>query len=342
MDDARGTRRKPSFSGRGTVSEFTSETSGGQSPPKYVVAVSGGVDSIVLLDMLMYYWETVAKGMKALPELQGVERSLELISKDLAEGQAPPFIITHFDHGIRPESSADARFVEALAKKYALAFETKREELGENASEELARQRRYAFLHEVAARHKARIVTAHHADDVVETIAINLQRGTGWRGLAVLDNEYIERPLLTKTKQELYEYALSRRLEWVEDETNASDAYLRNRTRRVLHGAVSSAEKARLLTLWQKQLQQKAAIDKETTRLLKNQAGSRYFFTHIDEVTALELLRANLLLHEVSLTRPARKRLLHAIKTMQPGSTFEAGGGVKIEFTQRNFIVKLP
>ena len=136
---------------------------------RYVVAVSGGVDSVVLLDMV-------------------------------AQEVAPQrLIVAHFDHGIRPESADDAAFVKSLAKQYGLTFETKREELGANASEELAREHRYAFLRDVAKRYSATIMTAHHADDIIETIAINMTRGTGWRGLAVLDSPGIERPLLDKT-----------------------------------------------------------------------------------------------------------------------------------------------
>lgn len=275
----------------------------------YIVAVSGGVDSVVLLDML------VKKGEHEL-------------------------IVAHFDHGIRPESDADARFVKALAEMYNLPFETKREELGKNASEELARDHRYAFLRSVAKKHSAKIVTAHHSDDVLETIAINLQRGTGWRGLAVLDREDIERPLLSMTKAEIYEYALTHQLEWVEDETNASDEYLRNRIRRVVHSTLSTEAKLKLVEFRSKQLDQKKAIEVETKKLTEEYGASRYFFSHIDEASALDLLRALLLKNMASLTRPQRRRLLHAIKTMRPGGTYEAGNGITVNFTKRDFVVK--
>lgn len=75
-------------------------------------------------------------------------------------------------------------------------------------------------------------MTAHHADDVVETIAINLLRGTGWRGLAVFGADDVYRPMTVWFKHEIIEYAKKHQLEWREDSTNASDAYLRNRVRK--------------------------------------------------------------------------------------------------------------
>ena len=147
---------------------------------KRVVAVSGGVDSVVLLDML------AAEGVN--------------------------IVVAHFDHGIRPDSAADARFVKALAARYGVEYIGKREELGADASEELARERRYAFLHEVAQKHHAKLVTAHHLDDLIETIALNMRRGTRWQGLRAMSDERIERPLLKRTKSELIAYALETRL----------------------------------------------------------------------------------------------------------------------------------
>lgn len=82
---------------------------------KYVVAVSGGVDSVVLLDML------VKTGEHEL-------------------------VVAHFDHGIRNESTDDANFVAGLAAQYGLPFKVTQGHLGSAASEELARNKRYEFL----------------------------------------------------------------------------------------------------------------------------------------------------------------------------------------------------
>jgi len=282
---------------------------------KYVVAVSGGVDSVVLLDMLS----------KKLPTIY------QLPSNNYQ------LVVAHFDHGIREDSAADAVFVAGLASKYNLVFETKREKLGPNASEEKARNRRYEFLRSVAKKHNAKLVTAHHADDIVETVAINLLRGTGWRGLAVLDSGII-RPLTDMSKSEIINYAQENKLEWHEDSTNASDAYLRNRIR---HKTVELDDDTRrqLLGLWAEQKSLKSLIDDEVVGLASDGPNySRYFFTHLDLSTGLELLR-----HIVGarLTRPQLTKVLHAIKTILPNKTYQAGGGVKINFTSRNFTVEL-
>jgi tRNA(Ile)-lysidine synthetase-like protein len=271
----------------------------------YVVAVSGGVDSVVLLDVLSR------------------QPSLELI-------------VAHFDHGIREDSAQDAIFVADLAKKYGLPFETKREELGPNASEDRARARRYEFLHSVANKYKAKLITAHHSDDVIETIIINLLRGTGWRGLAVLDSDIV-RPLININKSETLSYAKSNGLKWHEDATNISDNYLRNRIRHKLVD-IDEDTKRKILELWSRQKSLKRLINEEVKVLIGNNTYSRYFFINIDYKTGMECLRY---ITDTRLTRPQLLRTMLAIKTALPQKKYQAGNSVEINFTARNFTVKL-
>lgn len=273
---------------------------------RYVVAVSGGVDSVVLLHQL------------------SLMRDLELV-------------VAHFDHGIRDDSSQDAKFVAGLAKFYDLPFEVKREKLGKNSSENLARNRRYKFLRSIAEKYDALIITAHHSDDAIETIAINITRGTGWRGLAVLDSDII-RPLLGTTKQDILIYAQRHHLKWREDGTNASDVYLRNRIRRKTTD-LTDDNRLKLLKLRQSQIRQKNDIDNEVSRLIgAGPAYTRYFFGQLDEKTAIECLRY---ITQARLTRPQLRAAILAIKTSLPGKTFQAGNGVVLSFTSRNFSMKL-
>lgn len=282
---------------------------------KYIVAVSGGVDSVVLLDIL--YHKTASYKVRPCNNTA--------------------LVVAHFDHGIRPDSADDARFVGELAGKYDLPFENKREELGADASEELARTRRYAFLRELAAKHQATIATAHHLDDLVETVAINLVRGTGWRGLAVLDSD-IYRPLLDVTKQEIKEYAKSHQLIWREDSTNADTTYLRNRLRRQTM-QLPLDTKRQIAALRATQCDLKCQIKAETERLVGNRKRyDRYFFIQADTASALECLYY---VTHGRLTRPQLARALMAIKLFKPGRIFQAGGGVKLGFTSRHFTVEV-
>lgn len=269
---------------------------------KYVVAVSGGVDSVALLDMLS-----------------------RVASNEI--------IVAHFDHGIRDDSAEDEKFVRELAERYGYPYVSKREVLGASAGEDLARLRRYDFLNRVAAEHDARIVTGHHLDDLVETLAINLHRGTGWRGLAAFSSR-TARPLLQTPKIDIIKYAESRGLTWREDSTNASDAYLRNRIRQHAH-ALPAEHKQRLHELHVAQ----KALRKEIRREIHGLVGdgphySRYVFTALQPKVALECLR---FATQGRLTRPQLERLLHAIKVAAAGTKYEAGSGIVVQFSTRNF-----
>lgn len=276
-----------------------------------VVAVSGGVDSVVLLDFL-------------------------------SRQQRYELVMAHFEHGIRGEASqADARFVEYLSQKYRVKYEIGYGNLSKSASEADAREKRYAFLKGVASKYGGRIVTAHHLDDLVETVAINLVRGTGWRGLAVFGNASLLRPLLRYQKSELYDYALRHRLEWVEDETNRTDAYLRNRLRSATT-ALPLDIKRQLATLREAQRALRVAIDLEAAAIIgSGPEFSRHPLIVTDATSASELLRAAVKSATgYSPTRPQLDRALLAIKTARPGTLHSLGGGVRLRFGRRHFLVE--
>lgn len=193
-------------------------------PGIYVLAVSGGVDSVVLLNLLR------AKYLK------------DKVSKH-------QFIIAHFDHGIRPDSKVDRLFVQGLAEKYDLPFVFDNGELGKDSSEALAREARYNFLNRVKVAAKAKaIITAHHQDDMLETAVINLLRGTGRRGLTALKSgSSIIRPMLHLSKNDILSYANGNHLEWHEDSTNLDTKYLRNHVRHNLLPKFSARERRQFL-----------------------------------------------------------------------------------------------
>ena len=272
---------------------------------KLVVAVSGGVDSVVLLDIL---WRT----------------------------HRHELVVAHFDHGIRKNSADDARFVEELAKKYDLPFELKREELGEHTSEEFARQRRYEFLRNVTGRCHGQVVTAHHQDDVVETIALNIMRGTRWRGLAVMSDGRILRPLVGQTKQDIYNYAMRHRLEWCEDETNLTDKYARNRVRSEMNRSLDAETRGKLADLWRKQRKLRQEIENESKNF-ENQMTSRYFLTNISLSVAEELLYEYVLEKTgTSLLSLQLERLAMAVRTGKADTNWHIAPNVRVKLTQKN------
>lgn len=165
----------------------------------YVVAVSGGVDSMVLLNVV-----------RKIPEVE--------------------VVVAHFDHGIREDSHQDRRLVERVAKSYGLNFVTEEGRLGPDASEEKARKSRYDFLRKVKHDCRAKaIITAHHKNDLLETAIHNLLRGTGrWGLIALRSREDILRPLLPYSKTEIVGYAKKHRLSWRDDSTNQNVKYRRN------------------------------------------------------------------------------------------------------------------
>lgn len=280
---------------------------------KYIVAVSGGVDSVVLLDMLA----------------QGTMKCSE-----------DELIVAHVDHGIRPDSAADERFVRQLAGNYNCTYYSRRFELGEGASEDMARSARYGFLRELAEKYKATIVTAHHRNDLVESVAVNLVRGTGWRGLAVLSRGGMARPLLYFSKEHLYGYAVQHRLEWVEDETNQTAAYMRNRIR-AKSGLICDETIQEVVDLRDKQCKLSKEIDSEVARLcLEYEGRLRYFFTMLDVSISKDILRIWVYLKTKQwITRPTAERALVDIKVAQPFTKCELGQGLYLEILKRNIVV---
>lgn len=281
---------------------------------KYVLAISGGVDSVVLLDL--------------------VARDLDFRMLHFPDAEFPrDFVVAHFEHGVRGVTSVrDAEFVRGLADKHNLEFALGSGKLGRNASEELARKKRHKFLQKIASENNALIVTAHHADDLFETIVMNLIRGTGWRGLAPMTNEQILRPLLDMTKAEIVRYAIDHDLMWAEDATNFSFDYFRNRVREFVV-RIPNDKRCEFLELNEKQRILRDKIENEIPKY-PNGVLPRQSLTTIPENVAVEILRVAT---DEKLTRPQLKRLLTFIKTAKPHKRTEYGS-LKITVTKTQIL----
>lgn len=179
-----------------------------------VVAVSGGPDSMALLQVLAQLAPT-----------------LDLF-----------LVVAHVDHGLRPlEAEAEARLVREAAQGLGLACECGRVEVAVSAREQglsrehAARDLRYGFLAEVATRYRAtKIAVAHTADDQAEEILLRLIRGTGRAGLAGmtrLRDGLVIRPFLGRAKAEILRYLAEENIPYCLDSSNQQRIYLRNRVR---------------------------------------------------------------------------------------------------------------
>jgi tRNA(Ile)-lysidine synthase len=175
---------------------------------RLLVAVSGGVDSTVLLDAL--------------------ERSAAKLGLTLT--------VAHVDHAVRADSVADADFVRGLAEARRLPFLGERLD-GSARSEDALRKARYdALARMMAGSGCERLALGHTRDDQVETFLFRLLRGAGPRGagaMRFLDGDRV-RPLLDVPRGDVLAYARSRGLSWRDDPTNADPRFSRNRLRHQL------------------------------------------------------------------------------------------------------------
>lgn len=152
-------------------------------------------------------------------------------------------IPVHVDHGWR-DTAEDWRVVEKLAN--GLGLEPVRLNLDlKTKSEEEARAERYLALREQARKLGSDgIITAHHHDDLVETVLMNVIRGTGRHGLTPFSDKTILRPLLNIRRKEIEQYASEHNIDWVDDPSNKDTKYLRNRIRHELIPKLSIEDKA--------------------------------------------------------------------------------------------------
>ena len=180
-----------------------------------LLAVSGGIDSVVLAHLM--------------------------------HAAAFPFAVAHCNFGLRPgDCDRDEAFVRDLAAAYGATFHVTRFDTEAYAAahgygtEEAARRLRYDWFAGLCATHGyPALLTAHHADDVVETFFLNLLRGTGLAGLHGIlpvsslanSQSLLARPLLPFSRADIEAYAAKHRLQHVEDATNASLLYRRNQIR---------------------------------------------------------------------------------------------------------------
>jgi tRNA(Ile)-lysidine synthase len=291
-------------------------------PGTYIVAVSGGVDSMALLDMLVYLneeWRMKNKASKKTP---------------FTIHHSPfKFIVAHLDHGIRKDSHLDRKLVQERAKAYGLPFVYHHAKLGQNASEAVARRARYDFLQKVREASGAKaIITAHHQDDMLETAAHNLLRGTGRRGLSsIRSTDTVIRPLLHVTKAELQLYAQLQKLDWREDSTNQDVKYRRNHIRHNILPRLNTEQRERLHAIIKRMHQLNDEIEAHLVnhlhvRLDRDQLDRKWFI-QLPHTVAKEVMHAWLRRHSIkNIDKKSLERLVVAAKTFPYGARTDVDG----------------
>jgi tRNA(Ile)-lysidine synthetase-like protein len=286
-------------------------------PGKYVVAVSGGVDSVVLLHLLA-----------GRPDVR--------------------LTVAHYDHGIRTDSRDDRLLVQEFARSYGLPFVYHSASLGPDVSEAVARDARYAFLHKVREVTEANaILTAHHQDDLLETAILNLLRGTGRRGLSSLKNtDIIRRPLLRVPKYELLRYAEREGITWHEDSTNADDRYLRNYVRHRILPRFADHDREALLGVINHTARLNAAIEEQLVNYLHVQPAkgllNREEFILLPHTVAREVMAEWLLRSgSIELSRKMLERLVTAAKVGRSNTRTDVNKNYWLEIGQKQLALKL-
>ena len=177
-----------------------------------VIACSGGPDSMALINLM----------------------------NELKDKKNLKIICAHVNHKIRYESEEEEQFVKDYALKNNIIFEVIHldEFQKEGFTEGIARKKRYSFFKDIIAKYQASyLMTAHHGDDLIETILMRITRGSNLRGYAGIRRKkkengyYLLRPLITVTKEDIIQYNKDNNISYVIDKSNESLDYTRNRYR---------------------------------------------------------------------------------------------------------------
>lgn len=179
-----------------------------------VVGVSGGPDSMALLHL-----------MATIKNSIGIS-----------------IICAHVNHNVRKESEYEKEFVREFCEQYGIIFEyMKIEDYGDDNFHNEARDKRYQYFGSVVKQYHAKyLLTAHHGDDLMETILMRIVRGSTLRGysgfsrIVKRDDYTILRPLIHLTKDEIYRYLEEYHIPSVQDSSNQKDVYTRNRFRKYI------------------------------------------------------------------------------------------------------------
>lgn len=284
------------------------------------------------------------------------------------EYRGQEILVAHFNHGTRPSADLDETLVRRKAHQYGMQAVFGHKTLGAEVSEATARQARYDFLLSLGGE----VYVAQHLDDLVESVAINLLRGTGWRGLGVMRRSGVRRPFLETQllpqvvqaqsskwlidqpasthhtnpneahrnrttmfdRQALCRFCAEMGVEWREDPTNNDSKYLRNRLRGAVRG-LELAVKNQIGNLAIRQWQ----ITEELTDILlascpKDGIWHRNWFLDLPDAVSIEWLRV-----ATGLTETEVRRFLQAILHFEAGKCVNLPGDRMVRMEKKYFLL---
>ena len=288
--------------------------------PRVVLAVSGGMDSMVLLDVA---------------------------------GRVAPesiYAVATFDHGTGSAAREAVKLVRTAAWERRLPCVTGHAPGGGALDEDTLRRARLGFLRRIAEPMKARVATAHTLDDQVETVCMRVLRDAGARGLAgMFAPTDLLRPLLSVSRERIREYARSRNVPYVEDPSNQSPRYFRNRVRNDLLPALERVRPGfsrELLAIARAAAEWRSGLENfvDTLAWRREEDGSLSVgvdgLIHLDSTELRTLWPALGARGGIRFDRRGTERLASFTKTSKTGASMQLSGGFEVRRERQRFVLR--
>ena len=288
---------------------------------KLILSVSGGVDSMVLLD--------------------------RLIKTNY------PLIVVHFDHKKRAESILDVKLVEGTCQKHNIPFHLEKINISSSNFQEKASLLRKQKLEAIAKKYSTSyILTAHHADDLLETILMKISRGSniyGYAGMQIsneLNGFVYIKPMLHESKESILQYAKDHNIAYLEDISNIQDDYTRNRFRHHIVPLLKEENPNILdkIITFSEQLTQAFLTIRKQSKLFINSSNTINIdkFNSLDLSVKMDILSILFENKQITPNEVQLKKVLSLIKSNKPNISYKLSQQIYLLKSYDNFIIDKP
>ncbi|HPE14259.1 MAG TPA: tRNA lysidine(34) synthetase TilS [Bacilli bacterium] len=247
---------------------------------------------------ILRYGDTVVVGCSGGPDSMALLHLLLKIKKEMDIA----IICCHVNHNVRKESITEMEFLRKYCLNHGVEFEAMTiKNYGDDNFHNEARTIRYTFFNDIVKKYNAKyLMTAHHGDDLMETILMRIVRGSTLKGysgfskIVKMKNYSIVRPLINVTKEEIAEYDKKEKIPYVIDSSNVKDKYTRNRYRKVALPFLKSEDPLvhqKFLKFSNTLLEYNDYIDKEMSKIIKKVYSQKCL--NIEEFLKLEKIFQN-------------------------------------------------